>query len=136
MSEDDMMEHEAHVASNEESGRTERLIGILRSRYFAIGVTLVVLLAGFLLARRFGIGGRVLPGVGLLALMMVSHSFMHRGHGSHGGHSSDGGHGGCGTSSQQRLQSKPDQHNGAEPKSRDNDEIDPPYSPRGHSGCH
>jgi hypothetical protein len=86
MSDHDMMDPEAHASLNEEPGRAERWIGILRSRYFAIGVTLAVVLAGLLLARRFGIGGRVLPVIGLLALIMVGRSFMHRGHGSHGSH--------------------------------------------------
>ena len=94
MSDHDLMDHEAHANSNEESGSAQRWIGILRSRYFAIGVTLAVVLAGLLLARRFGISGRVLPGVGLAALMMVGHSFMHRGHGSLGGHGSRGSQGG------------------------------------------
>jgi len=84
MSEHDMMEHEAGVTSNGETPRSEGLSCILRSRYFAIGVTIAIVLVGLFLARRFGIGGRVILGIGLAALMMVRHSFMHGGHGSHG----------------------------------------------------
>jgi len=63
---------------------------LLRSRLFAVAASAVVLGAGLLLARKLGIGGSILPGVALVAFMMVSHSLMHRGHGSHGGRHSSG----------------------------------------------
>jgi hypothetical protein len=139
MNEHDMMDHEAGTPSNEHPTPADRWTRIVKSRFFAIGLVGVVLLAGFLLARRFGIGGRVLPGVGLVALMVVTHSLMHRGHGSQGGHGPHGGHGahgGCGTSSRQRLESRPARTNNADSGSADKDEVDPQNSSRGHSGCH
>lgn len=93
MSEHGMMGHEEETPSNGGPGTSNGLSRIARSRYFALGVTVAAMLAGFLLARRFGIGGRLLPVIGLAAFMMVGHSFMHGGHGSHGGRGSHGGHG-------------------------------------------
>jgi hypothetical protein len=127
MSDHDMMEHEAPDSSNKESGKEQRWVGILRSRYFAMGVAAAVLLVGFLLARKFGIGGRVLPIVGLAAFMMFSRSFMH------GGHGSRGGHGGCGSSTRRSSEIGSAQSGDVEPESGKDDQQ---RSPRSHSGCH
>jgi hypothetical protein len=127
MSEHNMKEHKAGATPNKEAGISEGLSRILRSRSFVIGVTIAVLLVGLLLARRFGIGGRVVLGVGLATLMMVGRSCMHRGHGAHGG---------CGASSRQRLQTEPTQLEDPKNSPRNGREVDTPYSPRGHSSCH
>lgn len=89
MSDHDLMSRESGVPSNKRTG-TRRWGELLRSRFFPIAVTAVVLGAGLLLARKLGIGGSILPGVALVAFMMVSHSLMHRGHGSHGSQRSSG----------------------------------------------
>jgi hypothetical protein len=139
MSEHNTMDHEEGTPSDEGSGNANGLHGFVRSRYFSLVVTGAVLLVGFLLARRFGIGGRLLPIVGLGAFMMVGHSFMHRGHGSHGGQGSHGGHGshgGCGSSSHERLESRPVQTSSDASRSPAGDEVDQQDSHRGHSGCH
>jgi len=138
----DMMDHGADTSSNEESGKSQGLQGIVKSRYFAHGVTVAVLLVGFLLARRLGFGGRLLPIVGLFAVLMVGRSFMHGGHGSHGeqgsygGHGAHGAHGGCGGSSRQRPESGQVRTNGGDSTSPDKDEVDRQSSHQGHSGCH
>lgn len=110
MSEHDMTDHGAAASSDEgpaAATTSNRLSRIVRSRYFVPGVTIAAVLVGFLLARRLGIGGNLLSGIGVVALMMVFHGFMHRGHGAHGA----GEHGERGA-------------------------RDPEDTHRGHRGCH
>ncbi len=100
MSNHDLMHHGAGTSTEGRSGRTTSGRGFLKSPAFLIGLTLVVLLVGYLLARRFGIGGRLLPGLGLGAFMILGCSLMHLGHGGHDGHGSnppdsDRSHTGC-----------------------------------------
>jgi len=90
MSDHDLMSQEGGAPSNKPIPGTGKWSELFRSRFFPIGVTAVVLGAGLLLARKLGIGGSVLPGVALVAFMMVSHSLIHRGHGSPGSQRSSG----------------------------------------------
>jgi len=93
MSDHGHMDHEGNTPSDNRAPETGRWVGLLRSRFFRIAVTAVVLGAGLLLARKFGIGGSILPGVALAAFMLVGHTLMHGGHGSHGDRGRRGGHG-------------------------------------------
>lgn len=136
MSEHNTMGHKTGATPNREAGGSEGLSRILRSRYLAVGVTIAALLVGLLIARRFGLGGRLVVSVGLAALMMIGNSFMHGGHGTHGRRDSHGEHGGCGTSSRQRAQGQPAQQDEPEKNARNGGEVDARYSPRRHFGCH
>ena len=94
MSDREMM-HQGHETPPPEKDQARGWRSAVKSRYFAIGVAAVLLLAGFFLARQLGIGGRLLPGIGFFAVMMGGHFLMHSPHGGQGSH---GAHGGCGSS--------------------------------------
>ncbi len=100
------------IPPDENASGAKRWRRALKSRYLAAGITAVVLVVGLLLGGRFGIGGRLLPGIGLFAAMIGGHLFMHGGHSGHGrGSRAASASGGA-------------------------DDSDRPYKPRNHSGCH
>lgn len=94
MSNHETMRHEAGDPSEERSGDVKGWGGILRSRAVSIGVVLAVLVVGFLLTRRFGIGSWLLVAVGLAVFAVAGRRLLQGGHGSHGSHGTRG-HGGC-----------------------------------------
>jgi hypothetical protein len=142
MSDHDMMNHEGHTPSDDQTPQTGKLEGFLKSQAFRIAVIAVVLVVGLLLARRLRIGGNLLAGIGIFAFMMFGQSLMHGRHGSQGGHGSHGGHGGCGGSSHSGPQHTHESNDRAagsrdtesEPRSeKDSATAEPPQR---HQGCH
>jgi len=116
MSDNHMLPEAQNASSGETPDATTGWRKVLTARTLAIVITLAALVAGLLLAGKLGVGGGLLPGIGLVVLVMLGHSFMHGGHGGSGGR---GAH-----------------RSGRAPLAGSDDTSDSSESRRGHSGCH
>jgi hypothetical protein len=116
MNRNGMLPEEQNPSSGETPDATTGWRKLVTASTFAILITIAALVAGLLLAGKLGLGGSLLPGIGLVVLVALGQSFMHGGPEGRRGRVAHGSH--------------------RTPLAGSEDTSDLPGSRRGHSGCH